>query len=124
MEMKKKEYEDLFNNPWCPLFGELPYFPELHPSSQIERCINTIETARSIWKISLNPVDDYFLGTSWPSADEVHPYSEKLLESARTIFRAYLSVLTYATDDKTDIDFGLENAISVIRKQGPYPMTH
>jgi len=89
-------YRDIFEEPWCPLFGQLgwPEKPLRKTDSLIAECIDVIIAARRL--LLKNPTDE-FQGDdelygwdgdgSWPDPKEVndHPAAE-LLSSARAAF--------------------------------------
>lgn len=137
--MEEDDYEGLFKNPWCPLFGHLPHIENSTPGTQTNRCINTIAEARELWGI--NPFF-HLTDTSWPEAEDLPPenppeitpladstpkkadkYPEWKLEAARTIVRAFYSVSKYlyryspsGHNAMTDIDW--QAAIKLTRSEG------
>lgn len=109
--MEEDNYNELFKNAWCPLFGHLPHIENSTPGTQANRCINTIAEARELWGI--NPFF-HLTDTSWPEAEDLPPenppeitpladstpkeadkYPEWKLKVARTIARAFYSVSKY-----------------------------
>ncbi|MCG2722397.1 MAG: hypothetical protein L6290_10335, partial [Thermodesulfovibrionales bacterium] len=84
-----KKHDDLFKEPWCPLFGEIPHPFEYEPASQIRRCIEIILRSREIWDIDN---DSWMLFKkehsfpSWPEPEEID-YPQDLILAAREISR-------------------------------------
>ena len=62
------DVDDLFKNPWCPLFGHLPEIEDNTPNTPASRCIGIITEARSLWGI--NPFF-HVTDTSWPEAEDL-----------------------------------------------------
>ncbi len=134
------DIDDLFKNPWCPLFGHLPEVEDNTPNTPIKRCIDIITEARSLWGI--NPFF-HVTDTSWPEAEDlppekppeisplIHPeyspkecskYPEWKLKAARTIARTCYSVQkylyrysTYGHNATPDISW--TEAIHIIRSE-------
>lgn len=109
--MEEDNYNELFKNAWCPLFGHLPHIENSTPGTPTSRCIDTIAEARELWGI--NPFF-HLTDTSWPEAEDLPPekppeiipladytpkeaekYPEWKLKAARTIARAFYSVSKY-----------------------------
>lgn len=110
--MKEDFYNDLFKNPWCPLFGHLPEIEDNISNTPTSRCIDIVTEARSLWGI--NPFF-HVTDTSWPEEDlppekppeisslvspegsheECSKYPAWKLKAARTIARTCYSVQKY-----------------------------
>lgn len=94
-----ESYRELFENPWCPLFGELIYPNEnTPPSSQIGRCIKIIIESRKLWEVSPFELDLYRLNeNSWPEPEDIPDYPKALIEAAREIQDQSSNIVQHAT---------------------------
>ena len=83
--------KQVFESPWCPLFGKLPTID--HPDSFLtQRCLQVITEARSICEVSDgNDLD------SFPPPASVKNYANYKIDFARALFRVAPSVFLYAT---------------------------
>lgn len=92
--MEEDNYNELFKNAWCPLFGKLPTLND-PPSAQTSRCIRIIEEARALWGLIHYPE----FPTSWPEpesiSDEFFQYPTWKTKAARSIATARESILKY-----------------------------
>jgi hypothetical protein len=97
--MRRQMTKQVFESPWCPLFGKLPIID--HPDSFLtQRCLQVITEARSICEVSDGSDLD-----SFPPPASVKNYANYKIDFARALFRVAPSVFLYATIENPNDDW-------------------